>query len=104
MSNFNELINQNKPTLVDFSADWCGPCKMMPPILNQVKSKMGEKIHILKVDVDKNQKAALKYGVRSIPTIILFKNGKVLWRKTGVAQSPEITSAVKKAIGKEILQ
>ncbi len=98
MSNFHELINQSKPTLVDFYADWCGPCKMMPPILNTVKTHFGEKINILKVDVDKNQKAATKYGVRSIPTIILFKNGKIAWRKTGVAQSVEINQAVNKVL------
>ncbi|MFY0600758.1 MAG: thioredoxin [Cyclobacteriaceae bacterium] len=98
MSNFHELINQNKPTLVDFYADWCGPCKMMPPILNDVKSQLGSKVHILKVDVDKNQKAANKYGIRSIPTVILFKNGKIAWRKNGVPQANEINAAIKKVL------
>lgn len=98
MSNFHELINQSKPTLVDFYADWCGPCKMMPPILNEVKSKQSGKVNILKVDVDKNQKAAAKYGIRSIPTIILFKNGKIAWRKTGVASTNEINSAIQKVL------
>ena len=98
MANFHELINQNKPTLVDFYADWCGPCKMMPPILNEVKSNLGDKVHILKVDVDKNQKAASKYGIRSIPTIILFKNGQIKWRKSGVAQAPEIKNAIKQIL------
>jgi thioredoxin 1 len=96
MSNFHELINRNTPTLVDFYADWCGPCKMMPPILKEVKSDLGERINILKVDVDKNQAAAQKYAVRSIPTLLVFKNGKIVWRKTGVAQANEIISAVKK--------
>ncbi|MFT6867049.1 MAG: thioredoxin 1 [Cyclobacteriaceae bacterium] len=98
MANFHELINQNRPTLVDFYADWCGPCKMMPPILESVKTQFGDKVHILKVDVDKNQKAATKYGIRSIPTIILFKNGKIAWRKTGVAQLNEISLALKKVL------
>lgn len=96
MSNFHELINKNTPTLIDFYADWCGPCQMMPPILKEVKSMYGEKINILKVDVDKNQKAASKYSVRSIPTLVLFKSGKIVWRKTGVAQTAEISTALKK--------
>lgn len=95
MSQFHELINRNTPTLVDFYADWCGPCKMMPPILKQVKNEMGGSINILKVDVDKNKKAATKYGIRSIPTIMLFKNGKIVWRKSGVAQAGEIKQAIK---------
>lgn len=94
MSNFHELINRNTPTLVDFYADWCGPCKMMPPILNEVKTSLGDKVNILKVNVDKNNKAAVKYGIRSIPTLLLFKNGKVVWRKVGVAQANEIQKAV----------
>ncbi|MFT6882775.1 MAG: thioredoxin 1 [Marinoscillum sp.] len=96
MSNFNELINRNTPTLVDFYADWCGPCKMMPPILNDVKSSFGDGINILKVNVDKNNKAASKYGIQSIPTLLLFKNGKIVWRKSGVAQAGEIGQAIKK--------
>ncbi len=96
MANFHELINQNTPTLVDFYADWCGPCKMMPPILNEVKSNLGSKVHILKVNVDQNQKAAQKYGVQSIPTLLLFKNGKIVWRKVGVAQAREIQQEVNK--------
>lgn len=94
MSNFHELINRNTPTLVDFYADWCGPCKMMPPVLKEVKSQLGDRVNILKVDVDKNQKAADKYGIRSIPTLILFKNGKIVWRKVGVAQAREIQQAI----------
>lgn len=94
MANFHELINRNTPTVVDFYADWCGPCKMMPPILNEVKSKFGERVNILKVDVDKNTKAAQKYSIRSIPTLIIFKNGKIVWRKSGVAQANEIANAI----------
>ena len=96
MSNFHELINRNTPTVVDFYADWCAPCRMMPPILKDVKSQFGDKVNILKVDVDKNQKAAQKYGIRSIPTLLIFKNGKVVWKKVGVAQANEISGALKK--------
>lgn len=96
MANFHELINQNTPTLVDFYADWCGPCKMMPPILDEVKKNLGSGVHILKVDVDKNQKAARKYKIQSIPTLMLFKNGKVMWTKVGVPQASEIKAAVQK--------
>ncbi len=96
MSNFHELINRNTPTVVDFYADWCAPCRMMPPILKEVKSKFGDKVNILKVDVDKNNKAAIKYGIRSIPTLIIFKNGKIAWKKVGVAQANEIAGALKK--------
>lgn len=90
MANFHELINRNTPTLVDFYADWCGPCKMMPPVLKEVKTELGEGVNVLKVDVDKNHKAANTYSIRSIPTLILFKSGKIMWRKTGVAQAGEI--------------
>ncbi len=96
MSQFHELINRNTPTLVDFYADWCEPCKMMPPILKEVKNELGSTVNILKVDVDKNKKAATKYNILSIPTLILFKSGKVVWRKTGVAQAREIKQAVSK--------
>ena len=96
MAKFHELINQNTPTLVDFYANWCGPCKMMPPILDEVKNQLGSQVNILKVDVDKNNKAANKYGIRSIPTLLLFKNGKIVWRKSGVAQAGEIQQAIKK--------
>ena len=96
MSQFHELINRNTPTLVDFYADWCAPCRLMPPILKDVKNELGEQVNVLKVDVEKNRKAARKYDIRSIPTLLIFKNGKVMWRKTGVAQAHEITKAVKK--------
>jgi len=94
MANFHDLINQNTPVVVDFYADWCGPCKKMPPILDEVKKNFGSKVHILKVDVDKNQKAAQKYNIKSIPTLMIFKSGKIMWRKSGVAQVGEIKQAV----------
>ena len=90
MSDFHKLINQNKPVLVDFYATWCGPCKMMTPILDDLKSKIGDKAHILKVDVDKNQKIANKLGVRSVPTVVLYKNGQIKWRASGVRQANEL--------------
>lgn len=86
MSNFGELINGEDPVLVDFYADWCAPCKTMAPILQEVKSDMGGKVRIVKVDVDKNPKAAQKFGIQSIPTLILFKDGKQKWRQSGVVQ------------------
>jgi thioredoxin 1 len=83
MSSFKELINGDQPVLVDFYADWCGPCKMMSPILVQLASKMEGSIKILKVNVDKNQAAAASYQVQGVPTFILFKKGKVVWRQSG---------------------
>jgi len=85
MANFAEMINGNTPVLVDFYADWCGPCKMMAPVLEQLKGEVKGKATILKVDVDKNQKASAKYNIQSIPTMILFKNGQILWRHSGTA-------------------
>ncbi|MEP5934638.1 MAG: thioredoxin, partial [Winogradskyella arenosi] len=86
MSKFSELINQDQPVLVDFFADWCGPCKMLAPILKDVKETMGEDVSIIKIDVDKNQALASKYQVRGVPTMLLFKNGKQVWRESGVLQ------------------
>ncbi|TYA54334.1 thioredoxin [Formosa maritima] len=94
MSKFSELINKDKPVLVDFYAEWCGPCKMMSPILKQVKESLGESVSIIKVDVDKNQSLATKYQVRGVPTLVLFKNGKQLWRQSGVLQKDEIISII----------
>lgn len=90
MSRFTELINQSKPVLVDFFAEWCGPCKTMSPILKEVKDSLGETVSIIKIDVDKNQQLAAKYQVRGVPTLILFKKGQQIWRQSGVVQKNDL--------------
>ena len=94
-SSFQDIINQNKPVLVDFYADWCGPCKMLAPILSEVKAELAEGIKIVKIDVDKNQSLATKYQVRGVPTMILFKEGKQVWRESGVIQKQDLVAIVK---------
>ena len=83
MEKFNEMINGEQLTLVDFFAIWCGPCKMKHPILEQLKEKMGDDIRILKVDVDKNEALSMQYRIQSVPTLMLFKKGEMLWRQSG---------------------
>lgn len=90
MSAFNDLIFGDVPVLVDFTAEWCGPCKTMAPILHDVASQMGEKIKIIKVDVDRNPNAAAHYGIQGVPTLILFKKGEVKWRQSGVVPAQEL--------------
>jgi len=93
---FNEIIQSNKPVLVDFSAEWCGPCKMMAPILKDLKKEIGDTVTIIKVDVDKNPQAASAYQVQGVPTLILFKNGQPLWRQSGVVQKAGLLGVIKK--------
>lgn len=98
MNNFDEIIKSEKPTLVDFFATWCGPCKMQAPILEQVKEKVGDTATILKVDIDNNQQLAARYRVQSVPTLILFKNGEPVWRAVGVQQMDLLESKIKDAL------
>lgn len=95
MATFAEMINSDKPVLVDFFATWCGPCRTMEPILKNLKSGLGEAATIIKVDVDKNPAAAMAYQVQGVPTLILFKNGKALWRQSGVVQAKELEQVIK---------
>lgn len=99
MSKFNELINSDVPVLVDFYAEWCGPCKAMAPILEQVASQVGEKARIIKVDVDKNPQAAAHYQVQGVPTLMIFQNGKVKWRQSGVIQGSQLVAVLNQFIG-----
>jgi thioredoxin 1 len=95
MSNFNQIIQSNVPTLVDFYATWCGPCKTMHPILDQLKEKYGEKIRILKIDVDKNQAVASQFRVQGVPTFVLFKSGNKIWRESGAFPLSVLESKIK---------
>ncbi|PKV48313.1 thioredoxin [Aquimarina sp. MAR_2010_214] len=93
-SNFSNIIESKTPVLVDFYADWCGPCKMLAPILKEVKDELGDTVKIVKIDVDKNQPLASKYQVRGVPTMILFKDGKQLWRQSGVLQKNDLIGVI----------
>jgi thioredoxin 1 len=94
MENFEEIIKSKTPTLVDFYATWCGPCKMMSPLLEQVSQDVGDSARILKIDVDTNRNVATQYGIRSVPTLILFKEGKQVWRQSGVPPKNLIVESV----------
>lgn len=95
---FSEIIKSDTPVLVDFYADWCGPCKMMTPILKDLKKQMGDEIQILKVDAEKNADAAIKYQVRGVPTLILFKSGQILWQQSGVVQAGQLQNIIEEKV------
>ncbi|TDD74160.1 thioredoxin [Flavobacterium caseinilyticum] len=94
MSNFDTIIKSEKPVLIDFFATWCGPCKMLGPVLKEVKDSLGDRVSIIKIDVDKNQQISSQYQVRGVPTMILFQNGKQLWRQSGVLSKEEIIKII----------
>lgn len=95
MNAFQDLINSDKPVLIDFFATWCGPCQMLAPILSEVKSELNDQVKIIKIDVDKYQDLAAQYQVRGVPTMMIFKKGEMLWRQSGVLSKKDLVSILK---------
>lgn len=98
MDEFDKIIGSEKPTLVDFFATWCGPCKMQSPILEQVKKTIGDDANIIKVDIDRNPEASNRYRVQSVPTLIIFKNGEPCWRASGLHQADDLVAKIRDVI------
>ncbi|MFV0545337.1 MAG: thioredoxin [Bacteroides sp.] len=96
MEKFEDIIQSDIPVLVDFFAEWCGPCKAMKPILQEVKGMVGEQARIIKIDVDKHEQLAINYHIQAVPTLLLFKKGELVWRQSGVVQSKELKSVLEK--------
>ena len=95
---YSDIINGVKPVLVDFSAEWCGPCKMMAPILKELHGMLGNTVRILKIDIDRNPKLAAQYNISGVPTLMLFQNGKVLWRQSGVMPANQLVNVIKRHV------
>jgi thioredoxin 1 len=98
---FREIIQGDKPVLVDFSAEWCGPCKMMKPILEELRQRLGDKIRILKIDIDLSPAVSSVYNIQGVPTLILFQNGNILWRQAGVVQTNQLERIINQYLAKE---
>jgi len=92
--NFNQLINAEKPVFIDFFTDWCGPCKALSPIISELAKEVKDKVRVLKIDVDKNQAIAQKFGIKGVPTMILFKKGEAVWRESGVLSKQRLVQVI----------
>jgi thioredoxin 1 len=97
-TSFSDLINSDTPVLVDFYADWCGPCKMMTPVIKEIAQDMSGKMKVIKIDTDKNPAVSSQYGIQGIPTFILFKNGKILWRQSGAMPKHQMANEIRKFV------